>query len=55
MFYLLSETTHPLHGKPEMIYLGNYQSPKEITSAKWIPDTLQLALLTDRRTLTVVS
>jgi len=26
MFYLLSENTHPLHGKPELIYLGNYIS-----------------------------
>jgi hypothetical protein len=55
MFYLLSETTHPLHGKPEMIFLGNYQSTKDITSAKWIPGTLQMAVLTDGKTLAVIS
>lgn len=57
MFYLLSETTHPLHGKPELIYLGNYISQKDILSAKWIPGTLQMALLVNEKvsTLKVIS
>ena len=55
MVFLLSETTHPLHGKPEMIYLGNYRSQKEIVSARWLPDTLQMAVLMDKSALAVIS
>ena len=38
------EHAHPLHGRPEMQYLGNYLSSKEILSAKWIPDTMQMLI-----------
>ena len=57
MFYLLCENTHPLHGKPELIYLGNYISQNDILSAKWIPGTLQMALLVNEKvsTLKVIS
>jgi hypothetical protein len=53
MFYLLGETTHPLHGKPELIYLGNFKSPKEVISAKWIPGTLQMAVLIHEKVSTL--
>lgn len=36
-----------------MQYLGNFKSPNEILSAKWIPDTLQLLVLDTSRDTTV--
>jgi len=49
-----SDFEHPLHGKPEMIYLGNYVSKLPILSAKWIPDTLMMAVLHPIKTLSVI-
>jgi len=54
LFFLQSRLTHPLHGKPEMIYLGNYVSKLPILSAKWIPDTLMMAVLHPIKTLSVI-